>query len=159
GVLALAVAFPFVMVAIAPAVAFAIHSSGPAPGSAHASLLARPIEQLWRETTDRPVRIFSGFDERTDGAAFYPPRHPPAVRVCDGPPSAALGARSDREGSAVLCPARSPVPASAWCANAAIARARCSPPDKQMEIEVSRRYLGVEGKPARYLIIAIPPRQ
>jgi hypothetical protein len=28
-----------------------------------------------------------------------------------------------------------------------------------MEIEVSRRYLGVEGKPARYLIIAIPPRQ
>src|SRR5262249_60216059 len=36
---------------------------------------------------------------------------------------------------------------------------RCSPPGKQVEIEVSRRYLGVEGKPARYLIIAIPPRQ
>ena len=28
-----------------------------------------------------------------------------------------------------------------------------------MEIEVSRRYLGVEGKPARYLLVAIPPRQ
>src|SRR5262249_46243789 len=55
GVLTLAVAFPFVMVAIAPAIAFAIHSAGPAPGSAHASLLARPIEQLWRETTDRPL--------------------------------------------------------------------------------------------------------
>jgi hypothetical protein len=159
GVLALAVAFPFVMVAIAPAIAFAIHSSGPAPGSAHASLLARPIEQLWRETTDRPLRIFSGFDELTDGVAFYLPSHPLAVRVFDGIPSAAIEERIDRDGIALLCPARSSVAAADWCANAAIARARCSPPGKQMEIEVSRRYLGVEGKPARYLIIAIPPRQ
>jgi 4-amino-4-deoxy-L-arabinose transferase-like glycosyltransferase len=159
GVLALAVAFPFVMVAIAPAIAFAIHSSGPAPGSAHASLLARPIEQLWRETTDRPLRIFSGFDELTDGVAFYLPSHPLAVRVFDGIPSAAIEERIDRDGIALLCPARSSVAAADWCAKAAIARARCSPPGKQMEIEVSRRYLGVEGKPARYLIIAIPPRQ
>src|SRR5260221_3842471 len=68
GVLALAVAFPFVMVAIAPAIAFAIHSAGPAPASAHGSLLAQPIEQLWRETTDRPVRNFSGFVGPTAGA-------------------------------------------------------------------------------------------
>jgi hypothetical protein len=26
-------------------------------------------------------------------------------------------------------------------------------------VEVSRRYLGVDGKPARYLLITIPPRQ
>jgi hypothetical protein len=59
----------------------------------------------------------------------------------------------------LLCPARSSVAAADWCAKAALARARCSPPGKQMEIEVSRSYLGVEGKPARYLIITIPPRQ
>jgi len=159
GVLALAVAFPFVMVALAPAIAFAIHSAGPAPASAHGSLLAQPIEQLWRETTDRPLRIFSGFDELTDGASFYMPSHPLAVHVLDGTASAAMEERIARDGIALLCPARSSVAAADWCAKAAVARARCSPPGKQIEVEVSRRYLGVEGTPARYLIIAIPPRQ
>src|SRR5439155_4790136 len=159
GVLALAVAFPFVMVAIAPAIAFAIHSAGPAPATAHGSLLAQPIEQLWRETTDRPLRVFSGFDELTDGASFYMPSHPLAVHVLDGTASAAMEERIARDGIALLCPARSSVAAADWCAKAALARARCSPPGKQIEVEVSRRYLGVDGKPARYLLITIPPRQ
>ncbi|TMJ73967.1 MAG: hypothetical protein E6G80_04775 [Alphaproteobacteria bacterium] len=46
-----------------------------------------------------------------------------------------------------------------WCANTATARARCSPAGKQAEIELSRSYLGREGKPARYLLITIAPRQ
>src|SRR5262249_44775954 len=116
------------------------------------------IEQLWRETTGRLLRMFSGFDELTDGVSFYMPSHPLAVRVLDGIPSAAIEERIDRDGIALLCPVRSSVAAD-WCAKAAIARARCSPPGKEIEIEVSRRYLGVEGKPVRYLIIAIPPRQ
>jgi hypothetical protein len=147
------------MVAIAPAIAFAIHSAGPAPATAHGSLLAQPIEQLWRETTDRPLRVFSGFDELTDGASFYMPSHPLAVHVLDGTASAAMEERIARDGIALLCPARSSVAAADWCAKAAVARARCSPPGKQIEVEVSRRYLGVEGKPARYLLVAIPPRQ
>jgi 4-amino-4-deoxy-L-arabinose transferase-like glycosyltransferase len=159
GVLTLAVAFPFVMVAIAPAIAFVIHRAGPAPGSAHASVLAEPIERLWRETTDRPLRIFSGFDEFTDGVTFYMRSHPLAVRVLDGKATAALQARIDRDGIALLCPARSSVPDTDWCADAALERARCSPPGKQTELEVSRRYLGVDGKPARYLLITIPPRE
>src|SRR5262249_36786305 len=149
----------FVMVAIAPAIAFAIHSSGPAPGSAHASLLARPIEQLWRETTDRPLRIFSGFDELTDGVAFYLPSHPLAVRVFDGIPSAAIGARGGRAAFAFSRPRRCPVAPWAGRATPASAPPRCPPPGKKREMGVPRRYLGVEGKPARYLIIAIPPRQ
>src|SRR5262249_10002356 len=127
GVLALAVAFPIVMVAVAPAIAFAIHSAGPAPATAHGSLLARPIEQLWRETTDGPLRIFSGFDELTDGVSFYMPSHPLAVRVLDGIPSAAIEERIDRDGIALLCPMRSSVAAADWCAKAAIARAPAPP--------------------------------
>jgi len=87
------------------------------------------------------------------------PSHPLAVHVLDGTASAALEERIDRDGIALLCPLRSSVAAADWCAKAALARARCSPPGKQTEVEVSRRYLGVEGRPARYLIIAIPPRQ
>jgi 4-amino-4-deoxy-L-arabinose transferase-like glycosyltransferase len=158
GMLTLATVFPFVMVALAPAIAFAIHGAGPAPGSAHASVLAEPIERLWRETTDRPLRIFSGFDEFTDGVTFYMRSHPLAVHVLDGKASRALQERIDRDGIALLCPAPSSDAGADWCATAALVRARCSPPGKQTEIEVSRRYLGVDGKPARYLLITIPPR-
>src|SRR5207237_8161297 len=87
------------------------------------------------------------------------PAHPFAFPVLDGTASAGVEERSARDGIALLCPVRSSVAAADWCAMAAVARARCSPPGKQIEVEVSRRYLGVEGTPARYLIIAIPPRQ
>jgi hypothetical protein len=123
------------------------------------SVLAEPVERLWRETTDRPLRIFSGVDEFTDGVTFYMRSHPLAVRVLDGKATPALQQRIDRDGIALLCPARSSGPEADRCVDAALARARCSPPGKQMEIEVARRYLGVDGKPARYLLITIPPRQ
>jgi hypothetical protein len=35
----------------------------------------------------------------------------------------------------------------------------CSIRGKEMEIEITRRYLGVDGKPARYLLFTIPPWQ
>jgi hypothetical protein len=159
GILTLAVVFPFVMVAIAPAIAFIIHRAGPAPGSAHASVLAEPIERLWRETTDRPLRVFSGFDELTDGVTFYMHSHPLAVHVLDGKATHAIQERIDRDGIALLCPARSSVAGEDWCTTVALAWARCSPAGKQREIEVSRRYLGADGAPARYLLITIPPRQ
>jgi 4-amino-4-deoxy-L-arabinose transferase-like glycosyltransferase len=159
GILTLAFIFPFVMVAIAPVIAFVIHRAGPAPGSAHASVLAEPIERLWRETTDRPLRVFSGFDEFTDGVTFYMRSHPLAVHVLDGKATHAMHERIDRDGIALLCPARSSVAGEDSCTTVALAWARCSPPGKQREIEVSRRYLGVHGAPARYLLITIPPRQ
>jgi len=156
-VLTIAVVFPFVMVALAPAVAIVIHRAAPAPGSTHPSVLAEPIEKLWRETTDKPLHIFSSFDEFTDGVTFYMRSHPLAVHVLDGRASPALEERIERDGIALLCPARGS--GADWCANTATARARCSPAGKQAEIELSRRYLGREGKPARYLLITIAPRQ
>ena len=160
GILTLAVAFPFVMVAIAPAIAFALHRADPPPGSTDSSLLAQPVERLWRETTEAPLRLFSGYDEFTDGVAFYLPSHPLAVHVLDRTASQAVEARIGRDGIVLLCPARSADrPRNGWCVNAAIARARCSMPGAQVEVEVVRRYLGVGGTPGRYLIITIPPMQ
>ena len=57
GIVTLATAFPLVMVAAAPAIAFAIHNAGPTAGAAHSAVLAEPVERLWRETTDRLRRI------------------------------------------------------------------------------------------------------
>jgi hypothetical protein len=157
-IVTLAVVFPLLMVALAPAIAFALHRAGVPPGSAHSSELAEPVERVWRDTTPAPLRVFSGFDEFTDGVAFYLPSHPLAVHVLDGTASQALEARIGRDGIALLCPARSAErPRSAECVNAAIARARCSIPGIQVEVEVARRYLGIAGNPARYLIVTIPP--
>ena len=159
-VVALAVAFPFIAVAIAPAIAFSIHRSGPAPDAAHSSLLAAPIEQLWRETTDRPLQLLAGFDDLSDGLAFYLPSHPLAPHLLEGPISPTMEQRIGRDGIVLLCPVRPRLPASAAsCFNAANSLAARFPAGKRTEVEVSRRYLGVDGAPARYLLFTIPPRR
>ena len=161
GILTLSAAFPVAMVAAAPAIGFAIHSSEPPPGTAQSSLLAEPVERVWRETTDQPLRLFGGYEEFTDAVPFYMPSHPLAVHVLDGVAvSQALEARIGRDGIALVCPTRSPErPTTGLCVDRAVARARCSLPGVQVEIEVFRRHLGVGGKRARYLIITVPPMQ
>jgi dolichyl-phosphate-mannose-protein mannosyltransferase len=161
--LALAVVFPLAMIAVAPAIAFGIHRGGQAAGVAHSSVVLEPIERIWRETTDAPLKVFAGYDEFTDGVSFYMPNHPLAAHVLDSVVGAipqAVEARIDRDGVAMLCPARTRHgPGANWCVIAARSRALCFIPGKQLEIEVSRRYLGVDGKPARYLLVTIPPWQ
>src|SRR5262249_20242100 len=156
--LPLALAFPLVMLALAPAIAFAIHRAGPEPGAAHSSVLVEPVERLWRETTDRPLRLFAGFDEFTDGVAFYMREHPVAAHVLDGGLSPASEARSARDGTAMVSPARPhPPPSAQWCLTAANGIAARFPGGKCLEVTLARRYLGSDGEPARYTIITVPP--
>jgi len=158
--LALAVLLPLVMVALAPAIAFGIHRAGPAPDAALSSVLVEPIEQLWRATTDRPLKVFAGYDDFTDGVAFYMRSHPLAAHVLDGPISPAMEQRIGRDGIAMLCPARARDPSgAASCMSAATSLAARFPVGKQQEVEVSRRYLGVNGAPARFLLFTVPPRE
>jgi 4-amino-4-deoxy-L-arabinose transferase-like glycosyltransferase len=158
-VLALAVVFPFAMIAVAPAIAFGIQRAGLAPGAAHSSVVVEAIERLWRETTDRPLKIFGGFDEFTDGVSFYMRSHPLAAHLLDNDLHA-MDEHIGRDGIALLCPERPQYPPSAvWCRNAAMSLAARFPAGKQREVDVSRRYLGVDGRPARYLLWTIPPRQ
>src|SRR5262249_60017285 len=62
-------------------------------------------------------------------------------------------------GASLLAPVGVSVAAAAGGGRGATGRAAFPPPGKERETGVPRRYLGVEGKPVRYLIIAIPPRQ
>jgi Dolichyl-phosphate-mannose-protein mannosyltransferase len=162
-VLALAIVFPLVMIAAAPAIAIGIHRYGQAAGVAHSSVVVEPLERLWRETTDAPLQNFAGYDEFTDGVSFYMRNHPfaaHALEVRAGTVPQAVEARIDRDGLAMLCPARTRHgPSANWCVIAARSRALCFIPGKEREIEVARRFVGVEGKPARYLLMTIPPWQ
>jgi 4-amino-4-deoxy-L-arabinose transferase-like glycosyltransferase len=153
-VVALACIFPFAAIAAAPVVAFSVHRAGVAPAAAHSSLLAEPVERLWRETSERPLRLFAGYEDFGYGVAFYVPGRPLVVNALDGLPPPDLDARIARDGIALVCPAD-----AAGCVSAANARATRAPAGKRREVEVSRRFLGIEGAPARYLIVTLPPRQ
>jgi 4-amino-4-deoxy-L-arabinose transferase-like glycosyltransferase len=158
-VLALALAFPLVMLALAPAIAFGIHRVGLPPGMTHSSVLVEPVERLWSETTDRPLRVFAGYDDFTDGVAFYLRDHPLAAHALDGGLAPALEERISRSGIAMLCPARPRyLPSAEWCLGAANSLASRFPAGKRLDVEVSRRYLGLDGEPARYVIVTVPPR-
>jgi 4-amino-4-deoxy-L-arabinose transferase-like glycosyltransferase len=159
-ILALAVAFPVVMAVIAPGIALGIHRAGPFPGTVHSSTLVAEIERLWGETTDRPLRGVAGYDELTDGVAFYMRGHPLAVHLLDKNDLHAADDLIDRYGIVLLCPERARHPPSAgWCVAAADSIAARFPRGLRRNVEVSRRALGIEGEPARYLIITIPPRR
>jgi hypothetical protein len=154
----LATAFPLVMVALAPAIAFIIHRAGPPPGTAHSSALVAPLTRLWQETTDRPLRIISGYEEFTDGVAFYLPGRPLAAHLLDYGDPHRFDALIARDGIVLFCPVRPRlIETAAWCVRAADSIAARFPAGLRREIEVSRRYLGVDGKPERYLVITVPP--
>jgi 4-amino-4-deoxy-L-arabinose transferase-like glycosyltransferase len=162
-----AIIFPFTMAAIAPIVGLVIHRIGPPAGGAHSSLLAEPVERLWRKTTAGPLRLFASVGTFTDSVAFYLPDHPLAAHALDDHPlpvhlldekGPALDQRIARDGIVLLCPedTRS-VPEAVGCADAAERLAARFGGGKRAQVVVARQYLGVAGAPGSYLIIAVAP--
>jgi 4-amino-4-deoxy-L-arabinose transferase-like glycosyltransferase len=151
-ILAAAIAFPLAMVAIAPAIGFVILRTGD-PSDGHSSPLARPVQQLWSETTDQPLKVFGSTGGFTYGVPFYLPDHPIAVHVLERRATAQEEALIEKNGLALVCPTIEPI-----CMRLAKMRVTQSPLAKETQVEVSRHYLGSQGPSARYLIIAIPPK-
>ncbi len=152
-IVALAVIVPLAMIAAAPAVAYMVHRNGVTPGAAHASQLAQRVEAVWRETSDRPLRLFAGWEDFGYAVAFYLPGRPQVVNALDGIPPADLDARIARQGIAMVCPMRAP-----GCIDVAMRRASRASIGRRVETEVIRRAFNVEGDAGRYVIVTIAPR-
>lgn len=150
---AFAALFPLLMVLVAPVIAFAIHRAGQNPATIHSSLLAEPVDRFWRELTNKPLRLFSGYQELGYGTAFYLPSRPLVVHVLDGVAPPDLDQRVAREGIALVCPIQSET-----CLSFAFALAAKAPTSTRTEVEIARRFMGITGAPARYLIVVVPPR-
>jgi len=150
-IVALAIAFPLVMLLAAPLIAGAIHRAGVAPSAAHARLLAQQVALAWHEMTDRPLPFVGGESRLAYGVAFYlpgtaafpdlDPRYAPWIDP----------ARLARAGVALVCPA-----ADHACIGKIEAHAGAT--GQRREVELVRHYLGFAGPPARYLIIIVPPQ-
>jgi len=152
-ILAAALVFPLIMLAIAPGIAFAVQRTGE-PSDGHSSLLAAPVQQLWSETTGQPLKVFASTGGLTYGIPFYLPDHPIAVHVLERLPTTQEEALIEKNGVALVCPIIEPI-----CMSLAKMRVAQSPLAKETQVEVRRFYLGSQGNAARYLIVAIPPAQ
>ncbi len=149
-----AVLFPLLMVAASPVIAVVIHRQGGLSNyAADYRLIAQAVEQAWRGTTDKPLRILGGNRPVVDGSNFYF-ADPPATFVVTEPTRTPWvdAARIAREGIAIVCPRAEP--ACLKELNADVARYG----GKTEDVMLARRFFGTVGTATDYQIAIIPPR-
>ncbi len=163
-IVGIALALPPVMLLSSPLVAVGVHLAGVVPTGAHAKLLAARIEQEWRQSNDKPLRIVGGDLDIAYAAAFYLPERPDAYPVLEPENTPwVTPARVAREGAGFVCFMFYDRRFSQTCRDQPVTwevdkLAAGNPATRRIELTVARRFLGISGEPARYLIVIVPPR-
>jgi 4-amino-4-deoxy-L-arabinose transferase-like glycosyltransferase len=135
----------------APAVAWTKHAAGSKHGREYYRALSDEITQEWRRHTQRPLSIVAGDMNLVGAITFYSPDHPDSVPDFDLRTAPwVTPERLQREGYAVACDTPD-------CVRAAERWTSAAPNAIRREVELSRRYLGQQGKSARFLIVSVPP--
>jgi 4-amino-4-deoxy-L-arabinose transferase-like glycosyltransferase len=151
--LALAVVFPLLMVAVSPGVATVIHRLGAPHYASHYRLIARTIESAWRAQTNQPLRIVGSYGTIVNGIVFYLDDQPSTFDIVT--PALTPSIKEDRiarEGMAIVCP--QPETSCVAAMHAYAGRYAAGP----IEIAyLARRHFGVLDRPVQYQILIIPP--
>jgi hypothetical protein len=154
-IVGLAIAFPLIALALSPLIAWEIHRRGVPNYQTHYSGVARAVEKVWRETTDRPLRFFGSYDNVLYGALFYLPADVAPLEIVNPPITPWIDeAQVARDGLALACPV-----AQSACMRALEARAARGPVGRRTEVEITRRYFGTDDKPDRFVIVTIRPQK
>jgi len=152
-VLAIAVAFPILMLAVAPLIAVNLHRGGMNIEQTQGSVLAPMVERLWREMTDKPLRIVGG--DFAYQLAFYLHDRPSAF-----PDFQMAGlpwiteARIMREGMAMVCRA-----GNAACLHNADVWMTKRAGGRRLGVTAERRHAGLAGVSERYVLLLLPPER
>jgi 4-amino-4-deoxy-L-arabinose transferase-like glycosyltransferase len=154
-ILAIAVAFPMLAVVVAaPVVAVVTHLNGTPNYGEQYRLVAQAARKVWRETTERPLRLIGSYNNLLYGTVLYFPDRPSTFEIVSPYVTPWTDdARIAREGILLYCPAIENL-----CMNALNTRAADAPQAKRVEADISRDFLGIPGRVTRYVIVAIPPR-
>jgi 4-amino-4-deoxy-L-arabinose transferase-like glycosyltransferase len=148
--LALALAFPILMVLAAPVIAIVIHREGVPHYATHYRLLAAAVDKIWREATDKPMRFVGSDTNVVNGVAFYLRDRPSTLEINEPRVTPwADEASVARAGIALVCPEP-----EAACMENLNARARGLP---RHAVTLSRRHFGVADAAVRYVIVIVPP--
>jgi hypothetical protein len=152
--LGVAIAVPFLATLAAPTIAYVIHRNGVGHHAAHYRLLAEAVDRAWRATTAQRMGLIGSDTNVSNGLAFYLSDRPSTLDVLDPRRTPwADEPRIAREGVALVCGV-----GDTGCVTAIDALASRMGRGRRTEVDIVRSYLGVAGKPERYLIIAIPPQ-
>jgi hypothetical protein len=118
------------------------------------SLVAATAGKVWRETTDRPLRLVGSYENVLNGTVFYFPDRPSTLEIVNPYLTPWTDeARISRQGILLYCPViENP------CMEALNRRAAAAPQGRRVEVEISRTFLGIPGPITRYAIVAIPPQ-
>jgi 4-amino-4-deoxy-L-arabinose transferase-like glycosyltransferase len=151
--LALAVVFPLLMLAVSPLVAFSAHLNGVPNYGSDYQLVAQAIERVWRAHTDKPLRIV-GSTTLVNGFVFYFADQPSTFNIDIPKETPWVGDdRIRREGMAMVCPKDEP-----FCMRALKGFVSQYQVSADQDVVISRRYFGDDTQPVRYEIIIILPQ-
>lgn len=151
--LVLAIGFPFVMVAVSPLIAIAIHREGLNDYAGHYRLIAQAMQRAWDEHTNSPLQIVGSYSELSNGVLFYVDGHPSTFDVLDPARTPWVDeGRISREGIAMVCPV------SATACVQEMQRWATRHPGTDIEnVVLARRFFGALDTPVHYRILVIPP--
>jgi 4-amino-4-deoxy-L-arabinose transferase-like glycosyltransferase len=149
---AAAIAVTAILVVVSPVIAAVIHMRGVENNSAYARLVGQEAARVWSARTGKPLKLLAGPFTLVNTAAFYLPDRPSTY--ADFLPYLSpwvTQERITRDGMATVCPVD-----DAHCAKLMtqwLAGERAAP----VPVELSRSWLGIAGKPKRFLIGVVPP--
>lgn len=164
GMVFAAVAFPLLILLISPLIAASMRWYGLSATAAHGQLLAAQIEREWKRSTAAPLRLIGGDLDLTYVTAFYLPSHPSTYLAGEPELSPWVDAtRLDREGVVLVCHARDNLGEGETCVHkpvieAITALAAGRHGIRTVVVELARRWFGLIGKSARYIVVTVPPQ-
>jgi len=142
------------IVVTSPLVAFTLLKSGVENDAAYARLLMEATDREWRKDTAKPLKLIAGPFVLVSTAAFYGKDEPSTYAHFSNYLSPWVDdARIGRDGMAIMC---TDVPLCRQYMNEVAARYGGA--SHQAEVTLTRRWLGFESAPARFVIAIVPPR-
>jgi hypothetical protein len=154
-VLAVAMAFPLIALALSPVIAVMIHREGVPNYATHYSGLAQAVEKTWKETTDRPLRFLGSYNNLLYGVLFYLPNQVSPLEIVEPRVTPWIDeAEVARAGIALVCPVE-----ETGCLKAMEERAAGGPAGRRTEVAITRRYFGTDDKPDRFVIVTVGPKE
>lgn len=152
-ILAAAIAYPLVMVAISPAVAVVVHRHGVDNYQDQYRLIAQALESAWRNQTDKPLRIVGSIASVTNGATFYLASRPMTFDFYSPAQTPWVDQeRIRRYGMAMICPE-----IIGPCMHMLETYSAHYHGDAIERVTLERRYWRTPGRPVQYAIAIIPP--
>ena len=102
-------------------------------------LVAEAADRVWRDTTNRPLRIVGSYNNVLYGTLFYFPERPTTYEIVSPYLTPWVdAARIARDGILIYCPAAEVIcmkPLDEWAAR--------SPQARRQEVTISRDFLGI----------------